>query len=341
LERTKDLLATFGKNFEIEYALAIVTNVKEELAGEGTRVASSETTYLVTGANDLNNANSKHQRPASIKMLLTGASAPRGMMDKRNEACRLEKAGPQDFVVHEGMMMKEGDPHAIFSTWKSRYFRALNAKDNYRVEYFDDEGMGKKCGQMDCCGFYTRSLSPEEKARFGKTKYGLAVVPYSQSRRTYHLKCVTEDDEREWKEVFTQACRKAVAPCHENALVAAAFKGALKATAWECGTNGVRLQYSEHECLTAFIYDTVWDELLMKLVNEIPAGTLYRDKTVEAVKCAVRTSMGQLCKGGWEGFAATAVASTEALSCAARTSMDKIAETKNYMQQDVNRVVHH
>ena len=304
LDRTKELIATFGKNFKIEYALAIVTSVKEELAGEGAGVASSTTTG-------------------------------------KRSACRLKKADQQDFVVHTGVMVKEGDPNAlsVFSSWKSRYFRALNAKDNYRVEYFDDEDMGKKFGHMDCCGYYTRSLSSEEKARFGKTNYGLAVVPYSQSRRTYHLKCETEDDEREWKEVFTQACRKAEAPCHENTIVAAAFKGALKATAWECGVNGVRVQYSEHECLTAFIYDTVWDELLMEVVNKIPADAVFRDKTVEAVKSSVRASMGELCKVGWAGFAAAAAASTDAISHAARASMAQIAETENYMLKDVNRAV--
>lgn len=251
--------------------------------------------------------------------------------EKAKTPRRLLEAGDADFVIYEGSVSKEGDPGLMFSSWKDRHLVALNANDNYKVEYYDAPG-GKRHGEINCCGYYTRTLNKEEKEKFGG-EYGIVLVPYQSSRRTWHIKCETEDDQNQWKQVFTQACRKAGPPEHENPVIAASFKAAFMATAYENGVSGIRVQYSEAECLAMFIYDIIYDEVLRDCFAIVPEDQMFRDKMIDTAKAFIRSTLMAGANATWTAASAAAAKTTDGVMESARGSLGPLADAEVKMMK--------
>ena len=73
--------------------------------------------------------------------------------------------------------------------WKEREFRALNKKDNFKIEYFVPDGA--KRGEINCCGYRLDDFSKDE-AEEQNTQYGIKLVPHNDQRRTWMFKCESE-----------------------------------------------------------------------------------------------------------------------------------------------------
>lgn len=59
--------------------------------------------------------------------------------------------------------------------------------------------------------------------------FGIKLIPSRSSRRTYYLKFESGDEQKEWMEIFQNACKKAKAPEDEDKVIAKAFNRAYRA----------------------------------------------------------------------------------------------------------------
>jgi hypothetical protein len=86
-------------------------------------------------------------------------------------------------------------------------------------------------GTINCCGYNIKKDNTGVLAPFGAK-----LVPHSASRRTFHLKFDSEEDQKEWIEIFENACAKAKPPEDEDKVLAKAFKGAYRSIRRHYGT---------------------------------------------------------------------------------------------------------
>ena len=131
------------------------------------------------------------------------------------------------------------------SAWKPNHFVATNKSENFRIDYYDQEG-GSRKGSINCCGYKAESCDEgiltclisfimiTDRLNFlcfsliyiisdELSPHGIKVVPSSESRRTFFLKFETPEDRDEWLEILNNACAKAEPAKDEDELIRKAF----------------------------------------------------------------------------------------------------------------------
>lgn len=191
-------------------------------------------------------------------------------------------------------MMKCGDIH---KSWKNRFFVALNEADNFRIDYFESEG-GKLKGSMNLCGYSAQHYSADEAKEHG-SEFGIKLVPWDDRRRTWWLKCTSEEDRSDWMNVFRTACYKSHAPLNQDPLIAKAFKTAYRATRWSYGYYGwYTISGTEGEQLGGLVYDILERELLREVYDGIPAGPT-RYAVISSIRKSVDAAVTAAVSAAW------------------------------------------
>ena len=217
--------------------------------------------------------------------------------------------------------------------WKSRYFVAMNEADNFRIDYFEKEG-GKKKGTIHCCGYEALAYSEEDTATHGQ--FGVKIVPDDDRRRTWWLKCETEEEKDEWLKVFTTACNKAKPPVHEDPIIAEAFKGAYRSVRWHYGFYGwYRCVYSEGEQLGALCGEIVMREVVRAALDEIPEGPT-KSATVNAVRKNVDMAVIAAVNGAWGAAVSSCLAMRDTLEENVKKLLDPLFEQEVLLKEKIS-----
>ena len=242
----------------------------------------------------------------------------------------LPDAPVADYELKSGAMMKKGD---INKGWKSRFFVALNEADNYRIDYFEKEG-GKKKGSIMCCGFEALAYTEEDTTTHGQ--FGVKLVPDDDRRRTWWLKCETEEEKDEWLKVMTTACNKAKPPVHEDAVVAAAFSGAYRSVRWHYGFYGwYRNVFAEGEQLGALCSEIVMREVVRAALDEVPEGPA-KNTTVNMVRKNVDMAVIAAVNAAWGAAVQSCLAMKDTLEETVKSSLEPIFEQEVKLKEKIS-----
>jgi hypothetical protein len=246
---------------------------------------------------------------------------------------KLPDAPVPDYELKSGTMMKRGD---INKGWKSRFFVALNEADNYRIDYFEKEG-GKKKGSINCCGFEAMAFTEEDTTTHGQ--FGVKIVPEDERRRTWWLKCESEEEKDEWLKVLTTACNKAKAPVHENEVIAGAFKGAYRSVRWHYGFYGwYRCVMTEGEQLGALCSEIVMREVVRAALDEVPEGPA-KSTTINMVRKNVDLAVISAVNAAWTGVVSSCIAMSDALEESVKSLLAPLAENEVKLKEKVSSTV--
>lgn len=235
-----------------------------------------------------------------------------------------------DYVLKSGIIQKKGD---INKGWKSRYFVAMNEADNFRIDYFEKEG-GKKKGSIECCGFDAQTYTEEDTATHGQ--FGVKIVPHDDRRRTWWLKCETEEEKDEWLKVFTNACNKSNPAIHKDEVVAAAFKGAYRSVRWHYGFYGYyRCTFSEGEQLGLLCSEIVMREVVRAAIDEIPEGPT-KNTTVNMVRKNVDMAVMAAVNAAWSAAVTSCESMKDTLEETIKKQLDPIFEQEGKLKEKIS-----
>jgi hypothetical protein len=206
--------------------------------------------------------------------------------------------------LKEDFMMKLG---AVRKNWKKRWFVAYNEADNFTIKYYATKAKKKLKGEISLCGYQIRDFTEEEKKKTGDN--GIAL--FKEGAREWKVRCVPDNDEnnKAWKGIFQDACKKARPPIGANDKVAGdAFMGAYAATRSEHGIECAEHPTgTEEEALSSLIMGAI-ASLVATVMEKIPDGP-----TKGMATKAANTGIGALVKtaviAGWKSMT-TAMAST-------------------------------
>lgn len=172
---------------------------------------------------------------------------------ENEEELKLPPCTVPEYAVKTGLMLKKG---AVNKGWKLRYFYAHNYKQNWAIDYYEDEMMSKHKGTIQCCGYTAEEFSGEEEEMLGK--FGIKLVPDNDKRRTWFLRCDNEEEKSHWTRVFMNACLKATPPVHSNQSVVEAFHAAFRSLRRQYGYSGwYNMSYTECEHLSRLCKDMI------------------------------------------------------------------------------------
>jgi hypothetical protein len=120
------------------------------------------------------------------------------------EELQLQKAPLPNEPLKKGYATKRG---ANVRNWKKRFFVANNASENFRIDYFDNEG-GKIKGSINCAAYWCSDFGETDEAQFGP--FGIRLTPtfFSRIRRNWYIRFENEEDRTAWREVIQQCCWK-------------------------------------------------------------------------------------------------------------------------------------
>lgn len=269
-----------------------------------------------------------HYKDALIAKIKEDAQAA-GEEDPR----KMPDAEIPDYELKEGTMMKKGD---INKGWKSRHFVALNQADNFRIDYYDKEG-GKKKGSINCCGFEAMAYTEEDTTTHGQ--FGVKIVPDDDRRRTWWLKCESEEEKEDWLKILNNACRKANPPVHEDPVVAAAFRGAYRSVRWHYGFYGwYRNVFAEGEQLGALVSEIVMREVVRAALDEVPEGPA-KSTTINMVRKNVDVAVIAAVNSAWTATVSGCEAMKDTLTETVKKLLDPIFEQEVALKTKVTDTV--
>lgn len=156
--------------------------------------------------------------------------------------------------LESGWLVKLGE---VKKSWKRRYFVAAEESDNFCVRYFEKEAEAsdprKAKGAIYLAGYVPRSLGADE----GYGPNCLALEPLDKkTKRTYYLRCDSEDQRQRWKLVLRIAALKCQPPLSPEPALATAFKEAYARTRRSVGLSGYYvIDRHEQEQLTVLCYE--------------------------------------------------------------------------------------
>jgi hypothetical protein len=236
-----------------------------------------------------------------------------------------------DFELKKGMMFKRGD---TVKSWKNRYFVALNQADNFRVDYFESEG-GKLKGSIQCCGYRPQHYTPEESKEHN-AEFGLKLVPWDDRRRTWWLKCATEEERSDWMNVFQTSCYKARPPVNKDELVSSAFAVAYRATRWSYGYYGwYSITGTEAEQLGLLVSEILDRELLSEVYNNIPSSPT-KTAVVSMLRKSVDTTVMASVGAAWAAGMSACESMKSALEGAVKQALAPIFEKEVAIKEKVS-----
>lgn len=264
-----------------------------------------------------------HYKDALIEHIKNGA-APEPEDERQLPDCPIP-----DYELKSGTMQKKGD---INKGWKSRFFVAMNEADNFRIDYYEKEG-GKKKGSIECCGFEALAYTEEDTATHGQ--FGVKIVPDDDRRRTWWLKCETEEEKDEWLKILTNACDKANPPVHEDEVIAAAFKGAYRSVRWHYGFYGwYRCVFGEGEQLGSLCSEIVMREVVRAALDEVPEGPA-KSTTINMIRKNVDMAVIAAVNAAWGAAVSSCLAMKDTLEETVRQQLQPIFEQEAKLKEKI------
>lgn len=235
---------------------------------------------------------------------------------------KLQTAPVPSHIVKTGMMVKCGEAH---KTWKNRFFKAYNAADNYKVEYYDGTSdAGKLKGVISPCGYRAYEFNSDDIAEHGEP--GIKLVPWSYRRRTWLIKCPDEQERKEWLGVFENACYKADPPSDEDECIAEAFDITLRNLRWHYWMWG---WYSnagdEPERLGEFLLDLIDRNVVNAVVDNIVEGPT-KSMTVDLIRKTIGTSVKAACSSAWISSVTAVRSLSDSIKASAKELLSPLLE---------------
>jgi hypothetical protein len=151
-------------------------------------------------------------------------------------------------------------------SWKTRYFVATNAADNFVIKYFDDSTCKTLKGKFNCCGYVVQSFNDEEVAMYGQ--HGIKLIHPDEGKRVWYIRADSVDQQSAWiqvsarlfthidcvfphylalkRQVFSNACQKSVVDPNRDPMFTIAFQRSYTATRAAYFLFGL-IEYSSNE----------------------------------------------------------------------------------------------
>jgi hypothetical protein len=158
--------------------------------------------------------------------------------------------------LESGWLIKLGE---IKKSWRRRFFVAAEESDNFCVRYFEKESeagdVRRAKGSIYLAGYVPRAISADE----GFGEHVLALEPLDKrAKRTYYLRCDSEDQRQRWKLVLRLGSLKCAPPLSPEPAMAEAFKQAYARSRRAVGLGGYYvLDRPEQEQLAALCIEAV------------------------------------------------------------------------------------
>lgn len=158
--------------------------------------------------------------------------------------------------LESGWLIKLGE---IKKSWRRRFFVAAEESDNFCVRYFEKESeagdVRRAKGSIYLAGYVPRAISADE----GFGEHVLALEPLDKrAKRTYYLRCDSEDQRQRWKLVLRLGSLKCAPPLSPEPAMAEAFKQAYARSRRAAGLGGYYvLDRPEQEQLAALCIEAV------------------------------------------------------------------------------------
>jgi len=199
---------------------------------------------------------------------------------------KLLERPPNTEHLKTGWLMKEG---GIRKNWKKRFFVA---RYNHVVDYYEKEEeankeKGKTKGTMSLCGYHVvedpndgiikRLTTLSEKMGVNmdeipkpKEYPKLTFEVHHYRRRCYFIKTETEEEFKEWVDVFKTVCRYAYGFRNKEWVHEHAFKEAVRRTRWSLGRWGWwSYGGSEEQVLSDLIADQIEYAVMGRIYSKI------------------------------------------------------------------------
>lgn len=176
------------------------------------------------------------------------ASSPSSRPASAGAALSLQRPPVATEPLERGWLTKLGD---VKKNWKKRFFVATEEAgelrscsvrvsrsycpggvDNFVIYYFESEkdahNVSKAKGCIHPCGYQVKALKSESEVKtYGE--FCLALTPLDR-KRTWYLRCDSEEQQMRWKLVLRYASLKCQAPLSADKASAAAFREAYART---------------------------------------------------------------------------------------------------------------
>jgi hypothetical protein len=266
---------------------------------------------------------------ALVQQIKNEADPPKSVLDE----CQLEEAPLPSEPLKSGFMTKRGDAH---KNWKRRHVVAMNAADNFRIDYFEGE-KGKLKGSINCAGYRVEKFNEDDETQYGQ--FGIKLVPHMKVRRTWYIRCDNEEDRTAWIKTFETCCWKAHAPSDPNPLIATAFNGAFERVRWEYGYWGYYSSYgTEDERLGDFIREILAREIVDAVIGNIPAGFFY-SSMVNLVDTTIATSVRVAVSSAWSAVVSGVAAVSATIESTAKSSLGPILEQQVKIKNQITDAI--
>jgi len=189
-----------------------------------------------------------------------------------------------------GYLLKEG---AIRKNWKKRFFVA---RYDFVVDYYESDAISKKAkGSMSLNGYRViedpndgiikRLTTLAEKMGINMSEIPkpkeypkLTFELHHDRRRCYFVKCETEEEFKEWVDVFKTCCRRAYGLKNRDHVHQKAFHEAIRRTRWELDRWGW-WEYggSEEQILSDMISDQIDWAVMGRIYSKIQGAWTIRN----------------------------------------------------------------
>lgn len=240
----------------------------------------------------------------------------------------------QSFPLKEGIIFKQGDN---YKSWKARHFVVHNEADNYRVEYFDQEG-GKLKGFVEVYGYHPEDCNEEEQKEH-PDEYGLKLVPLDDRKRVWRFKFASANERSEWQEVFDDVCYNSKPPISKDELIATAFANAYKATRSNYGYYDChKMVGTEVATLSQFVNVLLHRELLIEIFAGLPPGP-SKISAITSIKKQVDILACESVKASWNSCLASCEIMSSHLPSAIASSLPTVVEKEKEINLKITNAI--
>jgi len=228
--------------------------------------------------------------------------------------------------IKEGWLVKQG---GTIKSWKKRWFKVF---PDYGIEYYEKDG-GKKKGEINLDGYHV-----EKEGLKGKN---FSIEMRHRKRRCWFVQCASEEEKKDWIDVFDQCCKHASrSTSNRDVVMAAAFKRAYERTRWSLylwgwytysGSEGERLGDLIVEELERDVLSDIWRGLSgTPKMQEITRNTIMR--TVEGV-------VGAAVEAAWKAIVSAIDEVKKPIEDAVRKVVEPIFEKEKELKEKIKDAI--
>jgi len=226
-----------------------------------------------------------------FKSLVISQAVENAQGEEADEYQLLEAPVP-DWDLKTGFLTKRGNSR---KNWNKRWFIAKNAADGYKIEYYSDQSLKTKKGEISGAGY--RAVK-EDKVK----KFGITLVPYDDSRRTWYIHADNAEEQDSWYSVFDNACQYGTPNKDPDPMVQGAFELAFEKLKLDQGIWwSMRHDRSPPEMLTKLLNE-VLDRGILKDIRENisdPTGGMLKSMARSMVDKMVAQNCLVACSAAW------------------------------------------